>query len=96
MPLDFRAVLRAVVLRAAGLRAVDRRAVVLRAVVLRAVDRRDDEPDARRRVPLTAFSARFSASLIRLRAVFAADCRPLRSCGGSFLICFSMLSSVGP
>ena len=89
---DFRAVgLRAVVLRAVALRAVALRAVALRAVALRAglaagFSAADLPP------PDTAFSA----SLASLRAVFNHEALPLRRFAGSFLICFSMVSSVVP
>jgi hypothetical protein len=98
-PEDFRAVVaRRVVLPG-------RRAVVLRAVVLRpAVDAlrdvllealRADRAPARL-PPGSAFSAAFSASWTNLRALFSHEELPLRTFAGSFLICFSMLSSVFP
>jgi hypothetical protein len=85
---------------------VDRRAVVDRAdvVLRRAVEPlRAVEPDALRadRAPArpppgSAFSAFCSASLATLRAVFSQEALPLRRFAGSFLICFSMLSSALP
>jgi hypothetical protein len=77
------------------LRAVVRRAVVRRAVVLRpVVEARRVEP-AFRRVPPPPDTA-FSASLASLRALFNQEALPRRKFAGSFLICFSMLSSVEP
>jgi hypothetical protein len=96
---DFRAVVvrfRAVVARRLAppaLRAVVRRAVVLRPVV----DLRRVEPDAFfRRVVLPPPETAFSASLASLRALFNQEALPRRKFAGSFLICFSMLSSVEP
>jgi hypothetical protein len=79
--------------RAVVLRAGERRAVVRFAVVALRFG-----PDALRRVPerLLPPDTAFSASLASLRAVFNHDALPLRRFAGSFLICFSMLSSVVP
>jgi hypothetical protein len=76
------------------------RAVVFRAVVVfrLAVDAlRVVEPDGLRRVPVRLPpDTAFSASLASLRALFSHEALPLRRFAGSFLICFSMLSSVVP
>jgi hypothetical protein len=97
----FRAVpaFRAVVFRAVpAFRAVALRAVGLRAVVLRpAVDaRRDVDPAALRAALAPARGPPGRAFSACLRAVFNHEALPRRRFAGSFLICFSMASSVLP